>query len=209
VPRCRASLRVPVSGEPSRSVIALGRAAPQFQLPDSAGALHRLPNAPATVVYFTSNRCPACLAWQPRLGHAAGDYTPRGVQFLAINVPCQFPGPIAARMPMRDGREGIRVVIDQPEWQHITYLDGSGLDTARAWQARIVPDLFVLDRRHRIRYRGAPDGAQFEPNQNANWLRVALDAVLEGREPPFVPSNLVGCPIKWHNHARGRAPELL
>jgi thiol-disulfide isomerase/thioredoxin len=184
-------------------VTALGHPAPQFELPDSAGVPHRLPDAPATIVYFTSNRCPACLAWQPRLADAAADYARRGVRFLAVNVPCQFPGPIGARMPIPDGRLGITMVIDKSEWRHITYLDGSGLQTARAWLARVVPDLFVLDQDHRIRYRGAPDSAQFEPDKNANWLRDALDAVLNGREPPFVPSNLIGCPIKWNNNAHG------
>lgn len=202
-PKRPASSSVPVRGGARLGVTALGRPAPQFELPDSAGVLHRLPAAPATVVYFISNRCPACLAWQPRLSDAAGDYASRGVRFLAINVPCQFPGPIGARMPKLDGAEGITMVIAKSEWRHITYLDGSSLHTARAWQARVVPDLFVLDQDHLIRYRGAPDRAQFEPDENAIWLRDALDAVLDGRQPPFVPSNLIGCPIKWHTSAQG------
>ena len=132
---------------------ALGRPAPQFELPYSAGVLHRLLAAPATVLYFTSNRCPASLAWQPRLSDAAGDYARQGVRFLAINVPCQFPGTISARMPIPDGAQGIAMVIAKSEWRHITYLDGSSLHTARAWHARVVPDLFVLDRGLRLSLR--------------------------------------------------------
>ena len=49
---------------------ALGTRAPDFALPDGDGVEHA-PGGPATVVYFTSNRCPHARRWQARLGRAA------------------------------------------------------------------------------------------------------------------------------------------
>jgi hypothetical protein len=48
-----------------------------------------------------------------------------------------------------------------------------------------------------VRYRGAPDGDLEDPGQNAAWLRGALDAVLDGRDPDPAETNPVGCTIKW------------
>ncbi len=175
----------------------LGTAAPEFQLPDADDTFHSRPRGPAVVVYFTSNRCPTARAWQPRLNEVAADYRPRGVEVVAINVPCQFPGAVGARLPMRDGRDGVRTASQQPQWSEIVYLIDAELSVAQAWGAQVVPDLFVLDSEGVVRYRGAPDDSQNEPDYRAAWLRDALDAILAGKEPPFVPSNLIGCPIKW------------
>ena len=56
-------------------------------------------------------------------------------------------------------------------------------EAARAWGARTTPHLFVLDPERRIVYAGAPDADHRDPSQRADWLRTALDAVLEGDEP--------------------------
>lgn len=176
--------------------LGVGEHAPPFRLPDGDGVMRDLPRAPASIVYFTSNRCPSSLSWQPRIADVAEAYADRGVCVVAINVPIQFPGASGARFPFRDGLEGIRDVADRHEWRGILYLDGCDLRAARAWGAEVTPDLFVLDHESVVRYRGAPDESQFEPEYRAVWLRDALDAVLEKRKPPFVPTNLIGCPIR-------------
>ena len=38
--------------------LAIGEAAPTFELPDTEGATHALDGAAATVVVFTCNHCP-------------------------------------------------------------------------------------------------------------------------------------------------------
>ena len=57
--------------------------------------------------------------------------------------------------------------------------------------------MFVLDSDNRLRYRGAPDEDYGEPSHNADWLRAALDAVLEGRDPSPAETDPVGCSVKW------------
>lgn len=103
---------------------------------------------------------------------------------------------------MRDGAEGVSAVVAQPEWQGIPYLVGDTLPVARSYGAFVVPDIFVLDQKRIVRYRGAPDESSFEPERRAQWLRDAIHAVLDGREPEYVPDTLVGCPIKFKLSAR-------
>lgn len=176
----------------------VGERAADFTLPAADGKPHGLDPAPATVVYFASNRCPSCRSWQPRLADAARDYAEHLVRFFAVNVPCQFPGTMPDGLTTAvDSLEGMREAVQRPEWQGITYLYDASLEVARAYGARVLPDVFVLDSARVVRYRGAPDGGVFEPEQGARWLRGALDAVLARRTPEFVPDTLVGSPIKW------------
>jgi hypothetical protein len=77
------------------------------------------------------------------------------------------------------------------------YLHDGTQEVARAYGAKVTPDVFVLDAERRVRYRGAPDSDYGDPDAGAAWLREALDAVLAGREPTRAETKPVGCSIKW------------
>ena len=62
---------------------------------------------------------------------------------------------------------------------------------------RRPPIVFVLDGEGTLRYRGAPDADHDDPSQEASWLRSALDALLEGKDPNPAATTPVGCSIKW------------
>jgi peroxiredoxin len=173
--------------------IGVGDRAPEFELPNVDGqseALDEPGGQAATVVYWTCNHCPYALAWHDRLLDAARDYGDRGVRFLAIN------SNDAGRYP-QDGPEAMRERVEREGgWPH-PYLYDESQGIARAYGAQRTPDLFVFDDQLRLRYRGAPDADYEDPDQNAAWLREALDAVLEGREPERAETPPVGCTIKW------------
>jgi peroxiredoxin len=171
--------------------VAIGQPAPQFELPDTGGTTRASSDgaAPATVVVFTCNHCPYALAWQDRIAQAARDYADRGVRFLAINAND------AERYP-RDSYEVMRQRVASEDWP-MPYLHDETQEVARAYGAKTTPDVFVLDAASRLRYRGAPDSDYEDPNQNAAWLRDALDAVLAGGEPARPETDPVGCSIKW------------
>ena len=124
------------------------------------------------MVVFTCNHCPYALAWHDRLADAARDYADRGVRFLAINAND------SERYP-RDSFEAMRPRVDGEHWP-MPYLHDETQEVARAYGAKMTPDVFVLDSERRLRYRGAPDADYDDPGQHAAWLRDALDAVLAG-----------------------------
>ena len=168
---------------------AVGEAAPQFSLPDTGGAAHELDGAP-TVVCFTCNHCPYAIAWHQRIIAVAHDYAPRGVRVLAIN-------PNDSERYPRDSLEAMRERVARGEFDGVPYLRDESQQVARAYDAKTTPDVFVIDAGGTVRYRGAPDGDHDDPEQNAAWLRGALDAVLAGREPDPAETSPVGCSIKW------------
>jgi peroxiredoxin len=171
--------------------IALGEPAPGFTLPDTDGREHSLADGgQPTAVVFTCNHCPYALAWHERILDAARDYGERGVRFLAINPNDgeRYPADSLEAMRERVAREG--------PWP-LPYLRDESQEVAAAFGAKTTPDVFVLDAEGLLRYRGAPDSDHRDPGQGAAWLREALDAVIEGREPPTAETEPVGCSVKW------------
>jgi peroxiredoxin len=171
----------------------IGEQAPSFTLPDTEGAVHGPSGAPATVVVFTCNHCPYALAWHERTIALAHDYADRGVKVLAIN-------PNDAERYPRDSLEAMRTRVHGGDFNGVPYLRDDSQEVAHAYDAKTTPDAFVLDSGGVLRYRGAPDSDYEDPSQNAAYLRVALDAVLDGREPDPAYTQPVGCSIKWREN---------
>ena len=172
--------------------LSIGDTAPDFKLPDTAGASWSLADgddSEATVVVFTCNHCPYALAWHDRIADAARDYAARGVRFLAVN-------PNDAKRYPGDSLEAMRQRVAREDWP-MPYLRDESQDVAHAYGAKTTPDVFVVDAAGRLRYRGAPDGDYDDPGRRAEWLRAALDAVLRGEEPASAETKPVGCSIKW------------
>jgi peroxiredoxin len=169
---------------------AIGTPAPTFALPDTEDVTHEPGGAPATVVVFTCNHCPYALAWHERIVALAHDYADRGVRVLAIN-----PND-ATRYP-RDSPQAMRDRVEQGEFEGVPYLRDESQDVARAYDAQTTPDVFVLDADGLVRYRGAPDADYDDPAQDAAFVRDALDAMLDGRDPDPAQTPPVGCSIKW------------
>jgi peroxiredoxin len=171
--------------------ISIGEKAPSFELPDTEGKRHSLESedAKATAIVFTCNHCPYALAWHDRIAAAARDHAERGVRFLAIN------SNDADRYPA-DSYEAMQKRVSEEDWP-LPYLHDASQEVARAFGAKTTPDVFVLDGEGTLRYRGAPDSDYGDPSQNAAWLRAALDALLEGRDPSPAETEPVGCSVKW------------
>jgi peroxiredoxin len=171
-------------------MIAIGDTAPEFSLPDTAGVPHTPGEDQATVVVFTCNHCPYALAWHERFVDLARDYAGRGVRVLAIN-------PNDAERYPHDSEQAMRERVQGGEFGEVAYLRDASQQVAREYDAKTTPDVFVLDAAGVLRYRGAPDGDYEDPAQNAVFVRDALDAILDGRDPELAETPPIGCSIKW------------
>ncbi len=172
--------------------ISIGDTAPDFSLPAAGGGTESLRDGDsvATVVYWTCNHCPYALAWHDRMLQADRDYAGRGVRFLAINSNDGVSHPADSFEAM------VERVENEGDWPH-PFLHDESQEVARAWGARKTPHVFVLDGDGVLRYHGAPDADYEDASHAAAYLRDALDAVLEGREPERAETPAVGCGVKW------------
>jgi len=176
----------------SKSGLMIGDRMPGARLRATDGNDYELEaeGAAATVIYWTCNHCPYALAWQDRLHQVARDYLERGVRVLAVNSNSDETHPA-------DSFDAMRERVDREGGWPTPYLRDESQQVAGAFGALTTPDVFIFDGQPELRYRGAPDGDYDDPALNADWLRAALDAIIEGRDPEPAETQPVGCGIKW------------
>ena len=161
----------------------INQPAPDFQLPDLQGLLHRLSDSLGRIVIvnFWSAECPhseradrstmACLVqWG------------EDVQLLSIasnrNETAQMVEDAvrARRLPM--------VLLDA---EHLV---------ADLYEAVTTPHAFVVDREGILRYRGAIDDVTFRQRKATRfYLEEAVEALLDNRVPELQENPAYGCTI--------------
>jgi thiol-disulfide isomerase/thioredoxin len=182
------------------NMLELGTPAPDFTLPDYGvdgenGArrvsFSDVATDKATLVMFICNHCPFVIHVQDELARLAKDYMPRGVGIVAVNSNNVETHPDDAPAKMTEkARE-----VGYP----FPYLFDETQEVAGAYRAACTPDFYLFDGDRRLVYRGQLDDSRpnsGDPVTGAD-LRSALDAVLEGREPPAAQKPSMGCGIKW------------
>jgi peroxiredoxin len=176
------------------TMLSLGTAAPDFDLPDTVGGgqikLNDL-SARALVVMFICNHCPYVKHVQAGLAEFGRDYAKADVDIIAIssndveNYPDDAPELLGA--VSREVGYTFPVLYDESQ------------DVAKAYTAACTPDFFLFGPERTLAYRGRFDESR--PNSGVPVtgadLRAALDAVLAGSELPATQYPSMGCGIKW------------
>jgi peroxiredoxin len=187
-----AFLAAPVS-RADTPITQVGKKIDRFALKDSTGKLLSLTDfkdRKAVVVLFVGTQCPINNAFMPRLVELHKTYTPKGVQFLAINSNRQDD---ARSIAAHAKEHGLPFPVLRDE----------GAAVADRFGARRTPEAFVLDGKHTIRYQGRIDdqfGIGFvRPQPLRHDLALALDEVLAGKPVSQPTTPVAGCLI-------GRAP---
>jgi|ERR1700730_3803503 peroxiredoxin len=180
--------------ETNSRTMSLGTKAPNFRLPDPQGKIfssHDCIEATALLVVFMCNHCPYVLHIRSTFASLAKEYQARGVWIVGINAndSQEYPEDAPERMAeeIRDNEYTFPYLYDETQ------------EVARAYGAVCTPDFFLFDRDRRLAYRGQFDDSRpkkVAPITGAD-LRVALDAILEGRPVPHEQKPSVGCSIKW------------
>ena len=166
--------------------------APPFDLPGVDGASHSLDDyadAPVLAVVWSCNHCPYVLAWEGRMSAIQRDYADRGFRLVAIN------SNDAERYPA-DSFEAMKAHAAQGQFP-FAYLYDEDQSVAHAYGPERTPEVFLFDGDRRLVYHGAIDDSREEDGVSEHYLREAIDAVLEGRQPPTSETPPVGCSVKW------------
>jgi peroxiredoxin len=170
----------------------LGAEAPQFDLPGVDGHNHSLDSyadAGVLVLVQSCNHCPYVQAWEGRLSAIASDYADRGVRVVAVNSNdvVSHPEDSFEEMQKRSREQGFtfEYLYDEPQ------------AVAQAMGAERTPEVFVYDQDRRLRYHGAIDDNRDETGVSQQYLRDALDALLDGNDPAVAETPAVGCTVKW------------
>ena len=148
--------------------------------------LNEMNEAKLIVVVFACNHCPVVKAYERRLIRFVDDYRDKGVELVAISVSKQVSDGIE-KMKQRASDSGF----------NFAYLIDPTQKIARAYGATVTPHLFVLDQKRRIAYMGKIDDQMEESKVSESFLRLAVDALLAGREPEVAETRQIGCEIDY------------
>tara|TARA_R110002095_G_scaffold215499_2_gene209906 strand:- start:208 stop:2190 length:1983 start_codon:yes stop_codon:yes gene_type:complete len=158
-----------------------------FRLPTAAGGIVELTEKPqhkATVVCFLGAECPLARLYGPKLNAMQTAYQSQGVQFIGVNSNQQ------------DSLENVQEYVKQYEIQFPLAKDYNN-EVADRFAAVRTPEVFVLDDKLKIQYRGRIDN-QYLPGVSraettSHDLKNALDQVLAGKPVEVAVTKPNGC----------------
>lgn len=169
----------------------IGKRVPNFILPNMNPheglpkelTLYNIKDKKAIVIIFIATRCPVSLDYDERMANLAKEYADKGVMFIGINSNNIEP---AAEVTEHAQKKGFTFPV----------LKDEGNRVADMYEARVTPEVFVVDSNFVLRYHGRIDDSQNPARVNQRDLKNALDALLAGKEPPVKETRAFGCTIK-------------
>jgi peroxiredoxin len=167
----------------------IGSTAPDFTLPAAAGgapvALKQLlAKGKAVVVVFDATRCPYAKGYKERVAAMGKEFAAKGVTFVTINSNKTEP---AAEVAEDAAKNGFSFPVLKDEGNKVADLYG----------AQKTPEVYVLDPKGTLLYRGRIDETHDDPqNVKSPDLRNALEAILSGKPVPAAETKAFGCSIK-------------
>ena len=187
---------------PAHPTLAIGAAAPDFDLPGVDGRTHALAeytSARALVVVFTCNHCPTAQAYEERIQKLHDDFAPKGAVLVAISP----NDPKAVRLDelgytdVSDSLEDMKVRARDRRFTFPYLYDGDTQAVSHLYGPTATPHVFVFDRERKLRFAGRVDDGENPAKVTVSDTRNAIEAVLAGKPVPVEKTKVFGCSIKW------------
>lgn len=161
----------------------LNRLAPDFELRDLAGRLHRLSDyrGQIVIVNFWSADCPHVERTDALMLASLARW---GADVVLLSIASNANESAAQVESAARGRGLPTVMMDAKH------------EAADRYGAQVTPEVFVVDREGVIRYRGAVDDVNFRQREaTRSFLDEAVDALLVGKLPAVGEVPAFGCAI--------------
>lgn len=187
------------------TMLALGTAAPDFELTDTNGIPCTRDNYTdhALLIMFICNHCPYVKHVAPELARLGRDYGIEsggelGIVAIQSNDIEQYPDDAPDKMKEEVQLRGYT----------FPYALDADQSVAKAFTAACTPDFFLFDSKHKLAYRGQLDATrpyriasgQYDDREgqaNGKDLRKAIEQVLAGEPVTVEQIPSMGCNIKW------------
>lgn len=193
-----------VSAAPEKiETLAIGTAAPDFNLPGVDGKMHTLADysdAKILVIIFTCNHCPTAQAYEGRIKQIVSDFKGKGVTLVAISPNDDK----AVRLDelgytdLGDSLEDMKIRAKDKKFNFPYLYDGQTQAVSKAYGPMSTPHVFIFDAQRRLRYTGRIDDNERDPKKvTSRDTRNAIEALLRGDSVPVEKTRTVGCSIKW------------
>ena len=184
--------------------LAIGDAAPPFNLPGIDGSFHKLEDysdADVLVVNFTCNHCPTAQAYEDRFIDVVDSYKDKNVAFVAIssNSPIGILPEELGYTDLSDTFEEMKIRAKDKSFNFPYLYDGDTHEFSLAYGPTATPHVFVFDNERKLAYSGRIDASEKPGTANAEDLRRAIDMTLQGKALPKEEAQTpaFGCSMKW------------
>jgi peroxiredoxin len=176
----------------------VGKAAPNFSLPDTNGKTHSLADLKGkyVVLEWYQPDCPF-VRKHYRSGNMQAlqkEYTAKGVTWLSIDS--SAPGE-EGNYPAGKLNE---ISAQDSAARTALLLDPSG-EVGRLYGAKTTPDMYVIDPNGILVYKGAIDNKRStdlaDVKTATNYVKVALEAVMAGKTFATTATQPYGCSVKY------------
>jgi peroxiredoxin len=165
----------------------VGEAVRPFELTDTQGKLFQFPlkEPQIIVLHFWSMECPYVARYEQRLRKIIEDYQSRGVLVVGIDS------------NITESLEDMRKTIEARQLPYRVLVDANH-ELANRFGAISTPHVFIIDQFGELVYEGAIDDQGWEEKNKVseNYVRDALNAILEEKSPPHFHTTVFGCTIQ-------------
>jgi peroxiredoxin len=179
----------------------VGSKADNFTLKNTDGemvSLSDFEDAKGFVVIFTCNHCPYAQAYQDRIIGLDAEYKEKGYPVIAVNS-------VPAEEEPRDSYENM-VLRAREKGYTFPYLHDADQSVLRKFGAQYTPTAFVLQKTDAgeliVMYIGAIDDNYRDVSAvTVNYVKNALNSIIEGSKPDPEFTKAIGCGIPYSNVA--------
>jgi len=139
------------------------------------------------VVAITCNQCPAAVAYEDRIIEFVKKHGSEKVGYIAINVN-NGESDRMDKMKERAKEKGF----------NFPYLYDPSQEIAKALNAKVTPEFYVLNKERKIVYMGAFDDSMRDASKaTKNYLEAAVKEALEGKTVTTSKTKAVGCGVAY------------
>jgi peroxiredoxin len=178
--------------------VEIGKAAPNFTLPDTNGKTHSLADFKGkyVVLEWYQPDCPF-VGKQYRSGNMQAlqkQYTAKGVVWLSIDSSApgeegNYPADKLNEFAAKDGAARTALLLDPAG------------DVGRSYGAQTTPDMYIINPNGILVYKGAIDNKRStdlaDVKTATNYVKSALDSVLVGKPVSTASTRPYGCSVKY------------
>lgn len=187
----------------NHKTLAIGTAAPDFNLPGTDGnhyTLASFKNAKVLVIVFTCNHCPTAQAYEDRIKQLATDYSRKAVAVVAVmpNDPASVRLDELGYTDLGDSFDEMKIRAKERQFNFPYLYDGETEAMSLAYGPVATPHVFIFDEHRKLRFQGRIDDVEKPTGHPKNFdTRNAIEALLKGQQVPVETTKVFGCSVKW------------
>lgn len=173
-----------IKNHSKNKMINVNQPAPDFELPDLEGRLHRLSDyrGRIVIVNFWSCECP----------HS--QRTDKAIMAMFVQWRAQRVVMMSIASNRSENAQAVKNAADARRLP--TVLMDANCQVADMFGAQTTPHVFVIDREGVLRYRGSVDDVTFRKKIPSRFfLDEAVEVLLEGHLPTLTETPAYGCTI--------------